>query len=213
MQLGIDFGTTRTVVAAADRGNYPILSFEGPDGGTYDWFPSLIAVQGEQRLYGWDAWSRQQEPGWTIVRSIKRIFDDAGPHTIVHIGGQTLPLLQMLLEMASSIRRALPAGPLQIMLGVPANANSNQRFLTAEMFRLAGFEVIGLLNEPSAASIEYGHKNRGAGHILVYDLGGGTFDASLVEIGEKTHRGIASEGLPTLGGDDLDLALAELALK
>ena len=98
------------------------------------------------------------------------------------------------------------------MIGVPANANSNQRFLTSEMFRLAGFEVIGLLNEPSAASIEYGHKNRGGGHILVYDFGGGTFDASLVEIGEKTHRVVASEGIPTLGGDDLDLALAELAL-
>jgi molecular chaperone DnaK (HSP70) len=212
MQLGIDFGTTRTVVAAADRGNYPIHSFESPDGGTYDWFPSLIAVKGDQRLYGWEAWTRQQEPGWTIVRSIKRIFDDAGPHTIVHIGGETFPLMQMLIEMGAAIRHALPDGPLQIMLGVPANANSNQRFLTAEMFRQAGFEVIGLLNEPSAASIEYGHKNRGAGHILVYDLGGGTFDASLVEIGEKTHRVIASEGLPTLGGDDLDLALADLAL-
>jgi molecular chaperone DnaK (HSP70) len=212
MQLGIDFGTTRTVVACADRGNYPILSFESPDGGTYDWVPSLVAIRGEQRLYGWEAWSRQSEPGWTIVRSIKRIFDDAGPHTIVHVGDQSLPLMQVLFEMASAIRRGLPAEPLQIMLGVPANANSNQRFLTAEMFRAAGFEVIGLLNEPSAASIEYGHKNRGAGHILVYDFGGGTFDASLVEIGEKTHRVVASDGIPTLGGDDLDLMLAELAL-
>src|SRR5947209_13587422 len=98
------------------------------------------------------------------------------------------------------------------MLGVPANSNSNQRFLTAEMFRLAGFDVMGLLNEPSAASIEFGHKNRAAGMILVYDLGGGTFDASLVEIGERTHRVIASEGIPTLGGDDFDHALAELAM-
>ena len=91
MQLGIDFGTTRTVVAAADRGNYPILAFESPDGGTYDWFPSLIAVRGDERLYGWEAWSRQQDPGWTTIRSIKRIFDDAGPHTTVHVGEQSLP--------------------------------------------------------------------------------------------------------------------------
>ncbi len=212
MQLGIDFGTTRTVVAAADRGNYPILAFESPDGGTYDWFPSVLAVHENERLYGWDAWARQQDPGWTIVRSIKRILDDAGPHTILHVAEEKIPLMQVLYEMASAIRKALPAEKLEVMLGVPANANSNQRFLTTEMFRSADFEVIGLLNEPSAASIEYGHKNRGSGFILIYDLGGGTFDASLVEIGEKTHRVIASEGIPTFGGDDFDLLLAEMAV-
>lgn len=212
MQLGIDFGTTRTVIAAVDRGNYPILNFESPDGGTFDWFPSLLAVNGNERSYGWEAWVRQQDPEWTIVRSIKRILDDAGPHTIIHVGDQSIPLMQILFEMADAIRKTLADETLEAMLGVPANANSNQRFLTAEMFRQAGFEVIGLLNEPSAASIEYGHKNRGGGHILVYDLGGGTFDASLVEIGEKTHRVIASEGIPTFGGDDFDLALAEIAV-
>ena len=75
--------------------------------------------------------------------------------------------------------------PLEVMLGVPANANSNQRFLTVEPFQRAGFEVLGLLNEPSAASVEYGHRNRSAENhelVLVYDLGGGTFDASLVRI-------------------------------
>lgn len=212
MQLGIDFGTTRTVVALADRGNYPIHSFESPEGGQYDWFPSLVAVNGDERRYGWEAWARQPDPEWTIVRSIKRVLDDAGPHTVVQIGGRNVPLMRVLAEMAEAIRRSLPAGKLETMLGVPANANSNQRFLTTEMFRMAGFDVIGLLNEPSAASIEYGHKNPGAGRILVYDLGGGTFDASLVEIGERTHRVIASEGIPTLGGDDFDLAMAELAV-
>jgi cell division ATPase FtsA len=68
-----------------------------------------------------------------------------------------------------------------------------------------------LLNEPSAASIEFGHKNRINGVILVYDLGGGTFDASLVEVGEKTHRPIATESIATLGGDDFDEVLAEMA--
>ncbi|MDQ2948340.1 MAG: Hsp70 family protein [Acidobacteriota bacterium] len=212
MQIGIDFGTTRTVVAAADRGNYPILAFEAPDGGHYDWFPSLLAVHGEERVYGWEAWSRQQDPEWTTVRSIKRVLEDAGPHTIIQVGNQAIPLLQLLSEMAQALKSCLPAAPLQAMLGVPANANSNQRFLTAEMFRLAGFDVIGLLNEPSAASIEFGHKNQAAGTILVYDLGGGTFDASLVDIGERSHRVLASEGIPTLGGDDFDQALAELAM-
>jgi molecular chaperone DnaK (HSP70) len=67
------------------------------------------------------------------------------------------------------------------------------------------------LNEPSAASIEFGHKTKINGVILVYDLGGGTFDASLVEVGDRTHRPLATEGIATLGGDDFDEILAELA--
>jgi molecular chaperone DnaK (HSP70) len=107
---------------------------------------------------------------------------------------------------------------LQIMLGVPANANSNQRFLTQEAARIAGFEVLGLLNEPSAAAVEFAYRNAGerkhrdkAG-LLVYDLGGGTFDASLVALGESEYSVIASDGIPDLGGDDFDEALALLAL-
>jgi Hsp70 protein len=76
--------------------------------------------------------------------------------------------------------------------------------------------VIGLLNEPSAASIEYGHRNRspqGNELVLVYDLGGGTFDASLVRIEDRTHTVIASEGVPDAGGDDFDIVLAGMALE
>ncbi|MFZ3333959.1 MAG: Hsp70 family protein, partial [Candidatus Acidiferrales bacterium] len=99
-----------------------------------------------------------------------------------------------------------------------ANANSNQRFLTQEAARAAGFEVLGLLNEPSAAAVEFAHRNssdrqkRGRGGLLVYDLGGGTFDVSLVALGEAEHSVIASDGVPDLGGDDFDEALALLAL-
>jgi molecular chaperone DnaK (HSP70) len=81
-----------------------------------------------------------------------------------------------------------------------------------EAFRSAGCEIIGLLNEPAAASIEFGHKTKISGPMLVYDLGGGTFDASLVELDEKTHRVLATEGISTLGGDDFDEILAEMAL-
>ena len=96
------------------------------------------------------------------------------------------------------------------MLGVPANANSNQRFLTTEAAREAGFEVLGLLNEPSAAAVEFAHRNRAdqktrtGGWLLVYDLGGGTFDASLIELGDDANAIVASDGIPTLGGDDFD---------
>lgn len=212
MRLGIDFGTTRTVVAAVDRGNYPILPFEHPDGASVDWFPSLVAVKGHERVYGWQAWACQQYPGWTILRSLKRLLEDAGPNTMLQLADQTVPLIQVLGEMAASLRALLPKEDLEVMLGVPANANSNQRFLTVEAFRAAGCDVVGLLNEPSAASIEFAHKTNASGTILVYDLGGGTFDASLVEIGEKTHYVIATEGISTLGGDDFDEILAEMTL-
>ena len=228
MKLGIDFGTTRIVAAFVDRGNYPVVVFEAPDGNSLEWFPPLVAIKGDERRYGWEAWAAQEEPGWTVVRSLKRGLDYAGPGTLVQIGDQKIPMWDLLHELAMALRKALlesstlPSGgdeSLDVMLGVPANANSNQRFLTAEAFRQAGFNVLGLLNEPSAASIEFGHHKRTSHQfsekmrILVYDFGGGTFDASLVELDEREHVIIASEGIPTLGGDDFDEVLAGLALE
>jgi molecular chaperone DnaK (HSP70) len=216
MKLGIDFGTTRIVVASVDRGNYPLVSFETPEG-TYDWFPSVVAVRGAERRFGWDAWSAQTEAGWTILRSLKRSLEDSGPETLIAIDGAQVPLTELLLGLTSALYRALIAHfgekePLEVMLGVPANANSNQRFLTVDAFHKAGFQVLGLLNEPSAASIEFGHRSKATGSVLIYDLGGGTFDASLVELDGGTHTVVASEGVSTLGGDDFDLILAELAV-
>ena len=231
MRIGIDFGTTRVVVAAADRGNYPLVNFEAPDGRARDWFPSLLAVCGEKRVYGWEAAEQQGKPGWTIARSIKRYLKDAGPCSAIEIAGQQFDVSLLMTEMMAALRRDLleksnlGAGKydkLQAMLGVPANANSNQRFLTQEAARSAGFEVLGLLNEPSAAAVEYASRNGNerksrakAGlntGLLVYDLGGGTFDVSLVVPGDTEHSVIASDGIPDLGGDDFDKILARLAL-
>jgi molecular chaperone DnaK (HSP70) len=227
MRVGIDFGTTRVVVAAADRGNYPLVNFEAPDGRVRDWFPSLLAVCGEKRVYGWEAAEQQGKPGWAVVRSIKRALKNAGPCSTIEIAGQQLDVSLLMAEMMTALRRDLleksnlGAGKydkLQAMLGVPANANSNQRFLTQEAARAAGFEVLGLLNEPSAAAVEYASRNGSErksnvkGGLLVYDLGGGTFDVSLVVPGDAEHSVIASDGIPDLGGDDFDQILARLAL-
>ncbi len=215
------------VVAAADRGNYPLVNFEGPDGHVRDWFPSLMAISGEKRIYGWEASAQQGKAGWTIVRSLKSRLKSAGPHSTIELLGQRLNLGEIIAEMMTALRRellersTLGAGkydPLQVMLGVPANANSNQRFLTEEAARAAGFDVLGLLNEPSAAAVEYAYRNasdrksRGKGGLLVYDLGGGTFDVSLVDLGEKEHCVLASDGIPDLGGDNFDEILALLVL-
>ena len=227
MKIGIDFGTTRIVVAAADRGNYPLVNFEAPDGRVRDWYPSLLAVSGDRRAYGWEALEQQGKPGWTVVRSLKRRLKNAGPCSTIDVAGQRLNVSLVMTEMMTALRRelleksTLGAGKydkLQIMLGVPANANSNQRFLSQEAARAAGFEVLGLLNEPSAAAVEFAfrssgdRKNRAKGGLLVYDLGGGTFDVSLVALGEAERSVIASDGVPDLGGDDFDEILAVLAL-
>src|SRR5580704_14771602 len=228
MRLGIDFGTTRIVVAAADRGNYPLVNFEAPDGRVRDWFPSLLAVSGDKRVYGWEALAQQGKPGCTVVRSLKRRLKDAGPSTAIEIAGERINVSLLMTEMMTALRRELMErstlgarkyDKLQIMLGVPANANSNQRFVVQEAARTAGFEVLGLLNEPSAAAVEFAHRNtrdrnnRSKGGLLVYDLGGGTFDVSLVALSESERSVIASDGIPDLGGDDFDELPAVLALQ
>jgi molecular chaperone DnaK (HSP70) len=203
------------------------VNFEAPDGRVRDWFPSLLAVSADKREYGWEALEQQGKPGWTVLRSLKRRLKNAGPRSALDIAGQRLNLFLLMTEMMMALRRELmdkstlgasKYDRLQVMLGVPANANSNQRFLTQEAARAAGFEVLGLLNEPSAAAVEFAYrnssdrKNRVKGGLLVYDLGGGTFDVSLVALGESEHSVIASDGIPDLGGDDFDEILALLAL-
>ena len=229
MKIGIDFGTTRVVVAAADRGNYPLVHFETPDGGVCDWFPPVAAVKGAARRYGWDALAVQEDlSGWVVLRSLKRCLRDAGPHTELRVADQQLPVRLLLAEMMTALRTqllersnlgAVAGERLEAVLGVPANANSNQRFLTEEAANRAGFTVIGLMNEPSAAAIEFAYRNsaerttRAGSGLLVYDLGGGTFDVSLVTMGEAEHAIDASDGIPNLGGDDFDEILAAQAME
>ncbi|WP_155121615.1 Hsp70 family protein [Bryobacter aggregatus] len=214
------------MVSWVDRGNYPLASFDCADGASRDWFPALAAFAEDgsgARAYGWDAWMRQAETGWIFVRSLKRLLSDSGPNTAIRVGAQRFPALEIYRELASALKHALlssssmeipPGEELEVILGVPAHANSNQRFLTAEAFRLAGFQVLAMLNEPSAAAIEFGHRNKMTkDKILVYDLGGGTFDASIVAMTETERSVLWSEGIATLGGDEFDLVLAEMALE
>ena len=161
MRIGIDFGTTRVVVASVDRGNFPLVHFETPDGQSTDWFPPVVAVRGDERLYGWQAVAAQEDDSWTVLRSLKRSLRSGDPHTELHAGGQVLPLRLLLSEMMAALRTQLvdhsnlgaqPNEPLEVFLGVPASANSNQRFLTEEAAQSAGFTVLGLMNEPSATA-------------------------------------------------------------
>jgi molecular chaperone DnaK (HSP70) len=220
MRLGIDFGTTRTIVAVADRGNYPVVTFENAEGDFQEWYPCLVAIRGNERVYGFDAITRAEQPGWTIHRSFKRLLDSISPNGSIF----GVPVLILLREFLSSLRSALEARsniqmepPFEVAIGVPANANSNQRFLTIEGFRLAGFDVVGVFDEPSAAGIEYAHRYRSKDmtrkreNLLVYDLGGGTFDCSAIKLTGEEHSVITSYGISKLGGDDFDAVLLEIA--
>ncbi|MBW0014487.1 Hsp70 family protein [Mycobacterium sp.] len=222
MRVGIDFGTTHTVVAAVDRGNYPVVSFEG-----VDTWPSIIAANpaGELR-FGVDAAAVRHEPGWSVLRSFKRLLTDAGPQTQVHLAGHDHRLADLLTGFLCRLKNDLqrrsnaglaPGEAVEAAISVPANASSAQRLVTLDAFVAAGFHVVALLNEPSAASLEYAHRYRSTitakrEYVLVYDLGGGTFDASLLKMTGHAHEVVISEGIQRLGGDDFDEAILELVL-
>ncbi|TAM64688.1 Hsp70 family protein [Mycobacterium sp.] len=222
MRVGIDFGTTHTVVAAVDRGNYPVVSFDGVDA-----WPSIIAANtaGELR-FGADAAAVRHEPGWSVLRSFKRLLNDAGPQTEVNIAGRDHRLADLLTGFLAQLKTDLQrhsnvtlatGEAIEAAVSVPANASSAQRLLTLDAYVAAGFHVVALLNEPSAASLEYAHRYRSTitakrEYVLIYDLGGGTFDASLLKMTGHANEVVISEGIQRLGGDDFDEAIVGLVL-
>ena len=223
MKVGIDFGTTHTVAAVVDRGNYPVVSFDG-----VDTWPSIIAAnQAGELRFGLDAAAIRHEPGWSALRSFKRLLNDAGPRTSVELAGRSYRLADLLAGFLAQLKSdlqhrsniELPPGELiEAAISVPANASSAQRFLTLDAFTQAGFEVIALLNEPSAAGFEYAHRYRSTittkrEYVLIYDLGGGTFDASLLKMTGRLNEVVLSEGIQRLGGDDFDEAILKLVRK
>lgn len=243
MALGIDFGTTRTIVAYVDRGNYPVVTFFGEDDDPHDHFPSIVADENGTLVYGFDALDAGRR-GAPTARSFKRLLasPEVNADTAVRIGERDVPLLDVLTGFASALRQALATSSSiaaeltpraagrgygvptdrpsvwTATIAVPAHAHGAQRYLTLEAFRRAGFEVTGMVNEPSAAGFEYTHGQRRTlnskrTRVIVYDLGGGTFDASLVNADGTDHEVLDSLGLNRLGGDDFDAALATCALR
>lgn len=228
MLLGVDFGTTRTIVAQADRGNYPVVSFVDEHGDPQEFFPSVVARDRDDLVYGFAALEASRR-GAPCVRSFKRALGspEVNPDTTITIGARQESLLAVLTGFFEALRTAL-AGDSSIaddiaddevtaVVSVPAHAHGAQRFLTLEAFRRAGFRVAAMINEPSAAGFEYTHRQPRSvtsrrNQVVVYDLGGGTFDSSLVQVEGTSHEVLGSLGVNRLGGDDFDLVLAEQAL-
>src|SRR5262245_39035811 len=233
-RIGIDFGTTNTVVVASDRGRYPVVphATDSAIGQVVrDVFPSLVAYEPEhdRLLFGSEAERRLAQPGGAVaIRSLKRLLRDwtGGGRVAASTQPGGFDTLELLTGFARALRASLdasglfPAGePLEAVITWPANANGAQRWVTRTAFRQAGFDVVATLGEPSAAAIEYASRlvqgdrtaaRRLRGTVVVFDFGGGTFDASIVRIDGTEFTVEAAAGVDDLGGDDLDLVLAGL---
>src|SRR5688572_10304197 len=155
MRLGIEFGTTHTVVAAVDRGNYPVLGFTDAAGDVVEHFPSVVAARGGQLRFGHDALAAAEQDGFTLLRSFKRLASDPGatPDLDVTIGDTTVPWIELLRGFLLSLREAIltrsnlpkrsrgkprtgeTEPPAITVAGIPANAPATQRFLTLEAFK------------------------------------------------------------------------------
>jgi molecular chaperone DnaK (HSP70) len=226
MRFGIDFGTTRTVVTAVRDGRHPILAFD--DAGEFrSYVPGIAAVVGGELLVGWPA-AHALAAGTAehAIRSIKRVAQSLMPDEPVP-GLPGITALELVTTFLRALRDAIASGSsieiprgatLEAMVSVPANAASRQRWLTLEAFRRAGFAPIGMVNEPTAAAIELAHLHLGElgkrspkRYVVVYDLGGGTFDTSAVSLEGRRFDLIAAEGIARLGGDDFDEIVLDLA--
>lgn len=236
-RLGIDYGTTNTVAVCADRGRYPLvphITDTSIGRVAREVFPSMFVYDTATSTlrFGAEAERSLAEPGaaqrYIPIRSLKRLFRDYVDGmrfaTDVIPGGLDLrdTFRQFTQAVSNSVRASGIVGagePLEVVLTWPANANGAQRHLTRSAFRDHGFSVIATLNEPSAAAIEMAdrivHGNRAKARQLrmtigIFDLGGGTFDASVVRINAADYTVLNSAGIETLGGDDFDEALARL---
>ncbi len=234
--VGIDLGTTNSLVAFM-QGDQPLV-IPGEDGSNL--VPSVVAmpVAGKERVViGNAARSHLLTAPDRAVYSIKRLMgrgvddiadelklfpfhlaSDIQPGEVLRldIGGQqyTPPEISayVLRQLKRNAERYFGAPVTQAVITVPAYFNDAQRQATKDAGRMAGLEVLRLVNEPTAAALAYGLDRQKEGIVAVYDLGGGTFDISILKLHEGIFEVIATNGDTHLGGDDLDNLLLVIAL-
>jgi len=223
MRLGIDFGTTRTAVAAVNNGRYPVVSFE-VDGAFSECLPGFASVGPTGVSYGTEA----AKVGNLTLRSIKARITGAMPDEILNeasSGSNSISALDITTEYLSYVRKMLVEHsnlslkqdePIEAMVAVPAHASTRQRYLTMEAFNKAGFVVLGLVNEPTAGAVEFARHALSAlsarspkRYVIVYDLGGGTFDTAAVSLKDRRFELIGAEGVSNLGGNQFDEIIAQ----
>ena len=200
--IGIDLGTTNSCVAVMEGGEPTVIP--NAEGGRTT--PSVVAfTKTGERLVGQVA-KRQAitNPDRTIM-SIKR---EMGTHHQTEIDGKKYSPQEIsamvLQKLKSDAEGYLGETVTQAIITVPAYFNDSQRQATKDAGRIAGLEVLRIINEPTAASLAYGLDKEDNHKILVFDLGGGTFDVSILEIGDGVFEVLATNGNTRLGGDDFD---------
>ena len=200
--IGIDLGTTNSCVAVMEGGKPVVI----PNAEGSRTTPSVVAFTKDgERLVGQVA-KRQAvtNPERTVI-SIKRQMGTS--HKINIDGKEYTPQdisAMILTRMKESAEAYLGETVTQAVITVPAYFNDSQRQATKDAGRIAGLEVMRIINEPTAASLAYGLDKEGNQKILVYDLGGGTFDVSILDIGDGVFEVRATNGNTHLGGDDFD---------
>ncbi|MFN9643756.1 MAG: Hsp70 family protein [Cyanobacteriota bacterium] len=206
--VGIDLGTTNSLVAALEDGQPWVI----PDEAGEVLLPSVVGVNTEgQLLVGQSAQRQYAAAPERTVRSIKR---QMGSDTRVALGEVTYRPQEIsaliLRALKSRAETALEATVSQAVITVPAYFTDAQRQATKEAGEIAGLEVLQSLNEPTAAALVYDRRDEESQRLLVYDLGGGTFDVSVVEITGPVTEVLASHGNNRLGGDDFDRLVQRL---
>jgi molecular chaperone DnaK len=229
--IGIDLGTTNSCVAVMEGSTPKVI--ENSEGARTT--PSIVAFTDDgERLVGQPA-KRQavtnpERTFFAIKRLIGRTFDDPMtqkdmnlvPYKIIKGGngdawvsadGKQYSPSQIsaftLQKMKETAEAYLGQTVTQAVITVPAYFNDAQRQATKDAGKIAGLEVLRIINEPTAAALAYGLDKKGAGTIAVYDLGGGTFDVSILEIGDGVFEVKSTNGDTFLGGEDFDMRLVE----
>jgi molecular chaperone DnaK (HSP70) len=231
LRVGIDFGTTNSLVAVSDEMGCEVVQHRlaapgGPEV-VEPIFPSLLALGDDGELvHGLEAESLARRAAAGVRRSIKRELFGYFEGKSIDVAGRAVDLREALTGLLAALRRSVldsldlgETDELSVVATVPANANGAQRWITRQALIDAGWaRHLRLIDEPTAAALEFVgralRRRRGAPPepttILIYDLGGGTFDASLVRVEGETVEVLANGGVWKLGGDDFDQELAEL---
>ena len=205
--IGIDLGTTNSCAAVIEGGKPVVI----PNAEGQRTTPSVVAfTKAGERLVG-DAAKRQAVTN--APRTVSSVKRSMGSDTRIPIDGKSYAPQQisaMILQKLKADAEAYLGEPVtEAVITVPANFNDAQRQATKDAGRIAGLEVRRIINEPTAAALAYGLDNGRAQTVMVYDLGGGTFDVSLIQIGDGIVQVLATCGDNHLGGDDFDARIVD----
>lgn len=209
--IGIDLGTTNSCVAVME-GNEPVVITNAEGGRTT---PSVVSINKDgERLVGQIAKRQAVANPEHTISSIKR---EMGTNFKAVIEGKSYTPQEIsamiLSKLKADAESFLGQTVTQAVITVPAYFNDSQRQATKDAGKIAGLEVLRIINEPTAASLAYGlEKSDKNQKILVYDLGGGTFDVSVLEIGDGVFEVLSTNGDTRLGGDDFDNRIKQLLI-